>query len=149
MAHYLEHYENQVGGGGIARVYVGTAHQRGHGIGSFLGGLFRSALPLLKSGARALGKEALRAGVSVMEDMDNDAPFKEALKYRAAESVGNLRRKAFDKLGSLMRGSGYKTTRGGSGRQSLRGSKRKRVSGKTRGIKKRKTVKRGAGGKKK
>jgi len=41
-------------------------HQCGHGIGSFLGGLFRKILFYLDKGARAIGKEALRAGINVM-----------------------------------------------------------------------------------
>lgn len=92
------------------RVYVGAPYQRGHGIGSFLGGLFRRVLPYLSRGARAIGKEALRAGINVMEDVENNTPFKEALKNRVKESRGNLKRKAEEKLSKLMKGSGYKAT---------------------------------------
>jgi len=35
--------------------------QRGHGIGSFLGGLFRSRKPVLWSGAKDLGKATFKA----------------------------------------------------------------------------------------
>jgi len=41
--------------GGIPRVFVGSSYQRGHGIGSFLGGLFRKILYYLNKDARAVG----------------------------------------------------------------------------------------------
>jgi len=112
---YEEYYETQSGGGGgrgggIPRVFVGSPYQRGHGIGSFLGGLFRKILPYLRSGARAVGKEALRAGINVMEDVENDTPLKESIKNRFMESRKNLKRKAEEKIKDLMKGSGYKVS---------------------------------------
>lgn len=97
-------------GGGIPRVFIGSSYQRGHGIGSFLGGLFRKILPYLSRGARVVGKEALRAGLNVIEDVENNTPMKEALKTRLKESRGNLKRKAEEKINSLMTGSGYKVS---------------------------------------
>lgn len=97
-------------GGGIPRVFIGSPYQRGHGIGSFLGGLFRKILPYLSRGARVVGKEALRAGLNVIEDVENNTPMKEALKTRLKESGGNLKRKAEEKINSLMTGSGYKVS---------------------------------------
>lgn len=109
MAHYNEYYELQSGGGGgISRVFAGSRYQRGHGIGSFLGGLFRRVFPYLASGARAIGKEALRAGVKILDDVsDNKIPLKEAVKNRVVESRDNLKRRAKEKIVSLMQGSGY------------------------------------------
>ena len=67
MAHYIAYYENQVGsGGGIEHFYQGSPYQRGHGIGSFLGGLFCRALPILTNGFKAVGKEVLRSGVNIL-----------------------------------------------------------------------------------
>ena len=97
-------------GGGILRVFIGSPYQRGHGIGSFLGGLFRKILPYLSRGARVVGKEALRAGLNVIEDVENNTPMKEALKTRLKESGGNLKRKAEEKINNLMTGSGYKVS---------------------------------------
>ena len=100
-----EYYDIQSGrGGGIPRVFVGAPYQRGHGIGSFLGGLFRRVFPYLSKGVRAVGKEALRAGINVIEDVENNTPFKEAVKSRLKESRGNLKRKAKEKISSLMKG---------------------------------------------
>lgn len=144
MAHYLEHYDDQVGCG-ISRVYSGAPLQRGNGIGSFLGGLFRRVIPILKSGARVLGKEALRTGVSVMEDMDANTPFKEALKKRVIESGHNLKRKATEKLGNLMKGSGYKALRGGPRGQLLRGRGAGSIGSRRKGVKKSKLRKKKPG----
>lgn len=117
MAHYESYFDMQTGGarsgyGGISQVYIGSPHQRGHGIGSFLGGLFHRIIPLLKQGARAVGKEALRAGVNVASDiMDNGVQPREAFKTRLRESGTNLQRKAEEKINSLMSGSGYKAAK--------------------------------------
>ena len=97
-------------GGGIPRVFVGSPYQRGHGIGSFLGGLFRRVLPYLTSGVRDVGKEALRVGANIIEDVENNMPFKVAAKHRFEQSRDNLKRKAKEKITSLMKSSGYKTT---------------------------------------
>lgn len=116
MAHYIDYYNSQIGSGGSAfstginRVYIGTPHQRGSGIGSFLGGLFRSILPLFTRGAKVVGKEAWRTGINVLSDVAlNKKPAKESLRIHARECVGNLKRKAEDQLDKyLMEGSGYK-----------------------------------------
>lgn len=106
----IYHEELQNGRGwGIPRVFAGSPYQRGHGIGSFLGGLFRRILPYLGNAARTVGKEALRAGVNVIEDVENKTPLKIALKHRFEESRDNLKRKAKEKITSLMKGSGYKS----------------------------------------
>lgn len=107
---YHDELQNGGGrGGGIPRVFVGSPYQRGHGIGSFLGGLFRRVLPYLGKAVRAVGKEALRAGVNVIEDVENNTPFNVAVKHRFEESRDKLKRKAKEKISSLMKGSGYKS----------------------------------------
>lgn len=107
-----EHYYSHQAGSGIGVIYKGAAYQRGHGIGSFLGGLFRSVLPLLSSGARVVGKEALNAGVGLLSDMVNARPMEDSIKTRLKDATSNLKRKAHDKIDRLnMSGSGYKTKR--------------------------------------
>lgn len=152
MERFVKHYEAQVGGGhgqGIERVYIGSSHQRGHGIGSFLGGLWRQALPLIRSGARTLGKEALSAGAHVISDViDRDSPLLEAVRTRSREAKSNLKRKALNKITTMMSGSGYKRSRAraiAQSRATLRGKrstavkKRKRTKKPTkRAAKKRK-----------
>ena len=58
---YDNYYASRVGAG--IPVYPGGELQYGHGLGNLLGGLFRSAIPLLKKGATALGKTALQADI--------------------------------------------------------------------------------------
>lgn len=71
----------------------------GYGIGSFLGGLFRHVVPLLKRGSIALGKEMLRSSADVVNDItENDVSLKDAVKKRGSEAVKNLKRKAIAKM---------------------------------------------------
>lgn len=123
MSHYIRYYDEQIGGGGVRHVFSGSTYQRGRGVGAWLGGLFRKILPYIASGAKAVGKEAVRAGINVLDDVaNNGSSFKEAFKYRAKESGKNLKRKAGEKISNIMKGSGYKT----------RAKRRKRQSRKTR-----------------
>jgi hypothetical protein len=94
-------------GGGFNQFYAGSAYQRGYGqkgygLGSWLGGLFRSVLPLLKSGALTVGREAARAGSHVLADVAVGDNFKESLSKHGKAAVGNLKRKAE----GAMQGSG-------------------------------------------
>ena len=145
MTHYTAYYSDQVGGR-ISRVYVGSATQRGHGIGSFLGGLYRAVLPLFKSGVKAIGKETLRSGLNMLDDVANkNISIRDALKNRGNETADNLKRKALEKIDKMMTGSGYKKRRTTRKRQSLKKHTRKRDSfkrvKKSKPLKKKKTVK--------
>ena len=51
--YFQDYYLRQAGHG--YRVYAGGRFQIGHGLGSIFGGLFKAAMPLLKSGAKTLG----------------------------------------------------------------------------------------------
>lgn len=106
-----QHYYSHQAGSGIGVIYKGAPFQRGHGIGGFLGGLFRSVLPLLSSGAKVIGKEALNAGVGLLSDMITARPLEESVQNRFKEATSNLKRKADSKLDRIMSGSGYKTKR--------------------------------------
>lgn len=101
---YHTYYLNQAGSGSSV-IYRGAAYQRGHGIGSFLGGIFRSILPFLKSGAKTVGRELLRGSAGFLGDLSADQPARESLKKRVREVGSNLKRKATDTL-SEMTGSG-------------------------------------------
>lgn len=84
-------YTNQAGTG-IGVIYKGVPYQRGHGIGSFFGGLFRSVLPLLSSGAKAVGKEALSAVVGLLSNMASARPMNESIKSRLKEVSSNFKK---------------------------------------------------------
>ena len=149
MAHYITYYENQVGsGGGIEHFYHGSIYQRGHGIGSFLGGLFRKALPILTSGLKAVGKEALRSGVQVLDDVaGQNKDFKDSLKMRLGESANNLKQQARKRINHLMEGDGYKVLvqkrlhQSQPARRRRRTLKRKKKKTKKNAIKKKKKEK--------
>lgn len=102
------HYYSHQGGTGIGVIYKGVPHQRGHGIGSFLGGLFRSVLPLLSNGAKVVGNEMLNAGKGLLSDFIHAQPMRESFENRFKEVTSNLKRKADDKITRVMSGSGYK-----------------------------------------
>jgi len=93
--------------GEISRVLIGSFYQRGHRIGSFLSGLFRK-IPYLNEDTHTVGKEALRTGINIIEDVENNKPLKVAVKSQFAESRGTQKRKPKEKISSLMKGSGYK-----------------------------------------
>jgi len=69
-----QYYIRQAGGGGgghgIGPIYsIPPFVQRGHGIGSFLRGLWRTVRPVLWSGAKILGREAMRTGKNIMSEI--------------------------------------------------------------------------------
>lgn len=46
----LTRYYMSQAGSGIGEIYSGPIYQKGYGLGSYLGGLFRGILPILKRG---------------------------------------------------------------------------------------------------
>ena len=81
---YEDYDVRQVGGG--LPVFVGARVQRGHGLGSLFGGLIRSAMPLIKRGALALGKGALKTGLGVAGDVLSGQSIKSSAKRRLKET---------------------------------------------------------------
>ena len=67
---YTDYYVQQSGTG--IPIYHGAHTQRGHGLGSILSGLFRSAFPLLKRGLSFLGKKALSKGAEIVGNVAGD-----------------------------------------------------------------------------
>lgn len=112
MNNYYYADSQRGGSGGVGRIYVGAPYQRGSGIGSFLGGIFRYVLPLIKRSAKAVGKEALNAGLNIAADVgENNKPFKEAFRARVRESGSNLQSRAKENLDKFMNGDGYRISR--------------------------------------
>ena len=148
MSSYIQYYDDQVGSGGVRNVFAGSTYQKGRGVGSWLGGLFRKMLPYISSGIKTVGKETLRAGINVLDDVaNNGANFQEAVKLRAKESGKNLKRKAANKISEMMKGSGYKALARKRRQQSRKASglvrfaikkKKKRCKGRTVSNKKKK-----------
>ena len=78
---YEDYYTRQ--SGGEIPVFYGARTQRGHGLGSILGGLFRRALPFLSSGAKILGQQAM----NVASDMIYGKWFQDSAKSRLKEGI--------------------------------------------------------------
>lgn len=136
IRYYLDQARN-----GQTSFYSGPIYQkggqRGNGIGSFLGGLFRHILPVLRKGTVAIGKEIIKGSSNFARDIGNNIDPQTALKNRATEGLTNLAKKA-------MGGDGYKrpaVTRKrhctGSGRPG--NVKRLRISAKKPPLKKKST----------
>lgn len=105
---YKTYYLNQSRGqyGGALPGYRGVYFQRGYGIGAFLKGLFRSALPIIKSGAQTVGKTALATGINVAKDYADGRDLKTALKSRGLEAANTLSSKAVNKARSMISQTG-------------------------------------------
>lgn len=97
---FEDYYAGQTGNG--LPFYRGTVLQRGYGIGGFFAKLFRRAIPLFMSGAKTIGKEALRTGTMVAGDVLAGENFKSALKTRAKETGKKLARKAVQKADEMI-----------------------------------------------
>lgn len=60
-------FYNQTGRGMIP-IFAGAKNQVGYGLGSIFGNLLKSALPVVKQGAKNLGKLALKTGLDIAQD---------------------------------------------------------------------------------
>ena len=95
---YEQYYAQQSGSG--MPVYYGAHSQRGHGLGSFLSGLFRRAVPFLTRGAKSLGKQALRTGLNIANDVVEGSSFKDLAMRHVPEGLKSWRDSGFGQSGS-------------------------------------------------
>lgn len=136
----VRYYMDQAGSG-MGEFYSGPIYQRGYGIGSFLGGLFKSVLPILKRGGMAVGKEVLKNGANFLNDVQNNVSPRTAMNNRAKETVDILKRK-------LMYGEGFKVGHATKKRQlgvkprKVKVKRNKKVKVKRNKVKSKKVVKR-------
>ena len=99
MLDYVKYYKNQAGGGD--HYFRGSPVQKGYGLGDILGGLFRSALPMIKQGAKMLGKEALKTGVGIAADALDGQNVKMAAKNRVRQTGLKMTSRAGQQLSRL------------------------------------------------
>jgi hypothetical protein len=85
---YEDYYMSQSGNG--IPIFQGYRGQKGHGLGSILSGFFRSAMPLLKRGLSIFGKEALRTGARIANDVADGQSFKDSAKRRVTERINEF-----------------------------------------------------------
>jgi len=94
---YEDYYTGQVGG--EIPVFRGAKHQRGHGLGSIISGLFRrvvlpllknegkTLIPFLKNNKKTLIKNALKTGMEVADDVLEGKSMKESAKKRVLSGI--------------------------------------------------------------
>jgi len=69
-------------------VFSGARIQRGHGLGSILGGLFRClVLPFVKSNAKNVLTNAVKTGMEVADDVLEGRSLKESAKRRVPAGI--------------------------------------------------------------
>ena len=95
-------------------------HKEDMVLDSVLGGLFRRALPFLKSGAEILGKQAL----NVTTDMIDGKSFKELAKDRLKEGITTF---ASQREAIQQSGSGVRKKRRHQSKKSNKKSKKRKV----------------------
>ena len=74
-------------GTAVCPFFYGARRQRGHGIGSIFGGLFRTIFPILKKVATMIGRQAMETGMQIVKDVAGGQSVKEAAKARVAEAI--------------------------------------------------------------
>lgn len=83
---YEEYYSRQ--NGGEIPVFAGRRFQRGHGLGSILGGFFRRlVLPFIKTHGKGMLTSALKTGMEVADDVLEGKSVKESAKRRVPEGI--------------------------------------------------------------
>lgn len=82
---YEDYYGRQTGG--EVPVFVGARRQRGHGLGSVLGGLFRSVVPFIKRNIGTIGKTLARTGMTIAGDVMSGRKLKESVKEHVPQGL--------------------------------------------------------------
>jgi len=83
---YEDYYTGQVGGN--MSVFHGTRHQRGHGLGNVIGGLFRRAvLPFLNKNEKTLIRNVMKTGMEVADDVLIGQSLKSSVKKRLPQGI--------------------------------------------------------------
>ena len=90
-ASYEKYYLDQVGHG---QYFSGAAFQRGYGLVNIFASLGKAILPLVKSGAKAIGKQALKSGVAFASDALAGKNVKQAALERTKQAGSTLLRQA-------------------------------------------------------
>lgn len=91
----------------IGTIYRGPQFvQRGRGIGSIFGGLWKHIAPFATSGLRALGKQSLLTGSNVLRDLSDGKKLKNVLQEQAHDAINNLTQKGINKLQKMQSGKG-------------------------------------------
>ena len=103
---YEEYYSRQ--NGGEILVFAGSKFQRGHGLGSILGGFFRRlVLPFLKTNGKMMLENAMKTGVDVVGDVIDGKSIKSSVKTHVPAGIkrtaGNLKFQSGSGVGTVKR----------------------------------------------
>lgn len=110
---FEDYYIHQTGSG--LNYYQGAPYQKGYGFGGIFRSFFRAAVPLLKSGVKAIGKQLFHSGVNTLNDISQGDDVRTALKRRMKEAGRHLTDKAATKVKNMV-GSGRNKKRKRKGR---------------------------------
>lgn len=102
----IQYYRDQAGGSLQHYQSPSAINMRGHGIGSFLGGLYRMVLPLLKSPtSKNVGKFFINSAADVLNDFSENptmGTLKSSLKRNSTSAASNVA----NEIAKKMRGEG-------------------------------------------
>ena len=102
---YVRYYLNQQQGDGLT-VFKGAPwqidyRQMGCGLGGLFPSVARSVMPIVKSGARALGNIALNSGANFLGDVLAGKNVKKYAKAREKQAPNTAKSKAIGKLQTM------------------------------------------------
>ena len=88
---YEEYYSRQ--NGGEIPVFAGKRFQRGHGLGSILGGFVRRlVLPFFQTNAKSMLKNVAKTGMEVADDVIEGRWFVDSVKKRVPVGIKKVLR---------------------------------------------------------
>ena len=101
------YFRNQIKTGKGSNDYFKSSRiQKGHGLGSVLGSLFRVGLkaskPFLKKGLKSVAKTALSTGADIAGDLIEGRNFKNSAKKHASRAFEVQKKKAVRKLKTIL-----------------------------------------------
>ena len=128
LVRYYLHQASRGSHSGIGPIYsVPPFVQRGHGIGSFLSGLFRLVRPVLWTGVKAVGRETMRTGGKILSDLADNTSTGVKPRHIIAKHVSDSAQNLIQKL----RGKGRKRAATLKARGIPPEKKKKKKAGKT------------------
>ncbi|GFY40559.1 uncharacterized protein F54H12.2 [Trichonephila inaurata madagascariensis] len=80
----------------------GQSIRKDYDIGCWFKRLFRTALPFLSRGAKSVGKEALKTGTYIINDLLEGQNLEDAAKHRAKETGRKLAREAIKNADDML-----------------------------------------------
>lgn len=111
---YRQHFHNQQGGA-ILPGFKGASIQRGYGLGSMFRSLFRTFVPLLKTGAKTVGEKALNTGIGVAQDVLAGKNLRTAAIDRARQAGQELKSQALNAANDAFKTQSGRGMKNGAG----------------------------------